>query len=159
VPTLAPERIAEYSARYRFHYLAREAELVLFPGARELIAELHAAGVLLAIATGKSQRGLQRALASAALGGEFASTRCADQTHPKPHPAMLLELAEELMVAPERTLMVGDTTHDLQMAAAAKAAAVGLTQGAHPYDQLAACRPLALFDSLTQLHEWLMPNR
>ena len=159
VPTLAPERIPEYSSRYRFHYLAREAELVLFPGARELIAELRAAGALLAIATGKSQRGLQRALASTALGSEFAATRCADQTHPKPHPAMLLELADELMVAPERTLMVGDTTHDLQMAAAAGAAAAGLTQGAHPYDQLAACRPLALFDSLAQLHEWLMPGR
>lgn len=159
VPTLPAERIAEYSARYRVHYFAREAELTLFPGARELIAELRQAGVLLAIATGKSQHGLQRALASAGLGGEFAATRCADQTHPKPHPAMLLELADELMVTPQRTLMVGDTTHDLQMAVAANAAAVGLTQGAHPYEQLAACRPLALFDTLTQLHQWLMPRR
>jgi phosphoglycolate phosphatase len=159
VPALPPERIAEYSARYRVHYLAREAELALFPGALELIAGLREAGVLLAIATGKSQRGLQRALAAAGLGAEFAATRCADQTHPKPHPAMLLELTEELMVEPRRTLMIGDTTHDLQMAEAAKAAAVGLTQGAHPYEQLAACRPLALFDSLTQLHQWLMPNR
>jgi len=159
VPTLAQERIPEYSARYRFHYLAREAELVLFPGARELIAELRAAGALLAIATGKSQRGLQRALASTALGSEFAATRCADQTHPKPHPAMLLELADELMVVPQRTLMVGDTSHDLQMAEAANAAAVGLTTGAHPYGQLAACQPLALFDSLTEFHRWLMPGR
>ncbi len=159
VPTLPAERIAEYSARYRVHYLAREAELVLFPGARELVAELRQSGVMLAIATGKSQHGLQRALAATGLGAEFAATRCADQTHPKPHPAMLLELAEELMVAPQRTLMVGDTTHDLQMAEAAQAAAVGLTQGAHPYEQLAACRPLALFDSLAQLHQWLMPNR
>jgi phosphoglycolate phosphatase len=159
VPSLAPERIPEYSERYRVHYFAREAQLVLFPGARELLAELRAAGVLLAIATGKSQRGLQRALVSAGLDREFAATRCADQTHPKPHPAMLLELTDELMVAPERTLMVGDTTHDLQMAEAAHAAAVGLTQGAHPYDQLAACRSLALFDSLSQLHGWLMPNR
>lgn len=159
VPTLPRERIAEYSARYRVHYLAREAELALFPGARQLIAELRQAGALLAIATGKSQHGLQRALAAAGLAGEFAATRCADQTHPKPHPAMLLELTDELMVTPQRTLMVGDTTHDLQMAEAAKAAAVGLTQGAHPYEQLAACRPLALFDSLAQLHQWLMPNR
>ena len=159
VPTLPAQRIPEYSARYRVHYLAREAELSLFPGARELIAGLQEAGVLLAIATGKSQRGLQRALADAGLTAQFAATRCADQTHPKPHPAMLLELAEELMVAPRRMLMVGDTTHDLQMAAAADAAAVGLTQGAHPHEQLAACRPLALFDSLTQLHRWLMPSR
>jgi phosphoglycolate phosphatase len=63
------------------------------------------------------------------------------------------------MVAPQRMLMVGDTTHDLQMAEAADAAAAGLAQGAHPYEQLAACRPLALFDSLTQLHRWLMLNR
>lgn len=159
VPTLPADRIAEYSARYRVHYLAREAELTLFPGARELLAELRRAGALLAIATGKSQRGLQHALAGAGLSGEFAATRCADQTHPKPHPAMLLELADELLVAPQRMLMVGDTTHDLQMAGAANAAAVGLTQGAHPYEQLAACRPLALFDSLTQLHQWLMPRR
>lgn len=159
VPTLPPERAGEYSARYRVHYLAREAELVLFPGARELIAELRAAGVMLAIATGKSQRGLQRALASAGLGVEFAASRCADQTHPKPHPAMLLELTDELMVAPERTLMIGDTTHDLQMAEAANTAAVGLTQGAHPYEQLAACRPLALFDSLIELHRWLLLAR
>jgi phosphoglycolate phosphatase len=159
VPTLAPERVPEFSARYRVHYFAREAELVLFPGARELIAELRAAGALLAIATGKSQRGLQRALQASGLAGEFVASRCADQTHPKPHPAMLLELTEELMVQPARTLMIGDTTHDLQMAEAAKTAAVGLTQGAHPHDQLAACRPLALFDSLPELHRWLMPRR
>jgi len=159
VPTLPPERIPEYSARYRVHYLAREAELVLFPGAVELIAELRRADVLLAIATGKSHHGLQRALAAAGLGAEFAATRCADQTHPKPHPAMLIELTSELMVAPQRTLMVGDTTHDLQMAEAANAEAVGLTQGAHGYEQLAACRALALFDSLRQLHQWLMPTR
>jgi phosphoglycolate phosphatase len=159
VPTLQTERVAEFSDRYRVHYLAREAQLVLFPGAHELIAELRAAGMLLAIATGKSQRGLQRALAAAGLGAEFAATRCADQTHPKPHPAMLLEITDELMVAPGRTLMIGDTTHDLQMANAARTAAVGLTQGAHPPDQLAACEPLALFDTLAELHRWLLPNR
>lgn len=159
VPSLTPERIPEYSARYRVHYLAREAELVLFPGARELIAELQAAGTLLAIATGKSQKGLQRALASADLAGAFVATRCADQTHPKPHPAMLLEITDELMVAPERTLMVGDTTHDLQMAEAASTAAIGLTQGAHPRAALAQCRAMALLDSLADLHRWLMPGR
>jgi phosphoglycolate phosphatase len=159
VPALPSGRVGEYSARYRVHYLAREAELSLFHGARELIAALRAAGVPLAIATGKSHLGLRRALESAGLNDAFSATRCADQTHPKPHPAMLLELADELMVAPERTLMVGDTTHDLQMAAAANAAAVGMTQGAHPLEQLAACRPLALFDSLAELHRWLMPER
>jgi phosphoglycolate phosphatase len=89
----------------------------------------------------------------------FAATRCADQTHPKPHPAMLLELTEELMVEPERTLMIGDTTHDLQMAAAAGTHAVGLTHGAHPADALRAHSPLALFDSLRALHEWLLASK
>ena len=159
VPTLPPERVADFSERYRVHYFAREAQLVLFPGARELIEELRAAGVLLAIATGKSHRGLQRALAAAGFATEFAATRCADQTHPKPHPAMLLELTDELMIAPQRTLMIGDTTHDLLMAEAANTAAVGLTQGAHPHEQLAACRALALFDSLAELRQWLLPER
>ena len=140
-------------------YRTLGGEEIQFHGARELIAALRAAGVPLAIATGKSHLGLRRALESAGLSDAFSATRCADQTHPKPHPAMLLELADELMVAPERTLMVGDTTHDLQMAAAANAAAVGMTQGAHPLEQLAACRPLALFDSLAELHRWLMPER
>lgn len=158
VPTLPRERIGEYSARYRVHYLARESELVLFTGARELIAAIGALEVPLAIATGKSRLGLRRALESVGLVEAFAASRCADQTHPKPHPAMLLELADELMVEPTRILMVGDTTHDLQMAAAANAAAVGMTCGAHPPEQLAACRPLALFDSLPALHRWLMPE-
>ncbi len=159
VPDLPPARVAEYSARYRVHYLAREDQLTLFPGARELIAALRGAGVPLAIATGKSRHGLQRALRQVGLADAFEATRCADQTHPKPHPAMLLELTAELMVEPARTLMVGDTTHDLQMAAAAGTASVGLTQGAHPSEALAACAPTMLFDSLADLHRWLMPPR
>jgi phosphoglycolate phosphatase len=88
----------------------------------------------------------------------FDATRCADQTHPKPHPAMLLELADEFGVAPARVLMVGDTTHDLQMAAAARAEAVGVTYGAHPREQLAACQPTALVDSVAELRRWLLPH-
>lgn len=155
VPALPPERIAEYSARYRVHYLAREAELALFPGALELIAGLREAGVLLAIATGKSQRGLQRALAAAGLGAEFAATRCADQTHPKPHPAMLLELTEELMVEPRRTLMIGDTTHDLQLAANAGVASVAVSYGAHPSEDFGRFEPLHVAHSTRELHDWL----
>jgi phosphoglycolate phosphatase len=100
---------------------------------------------------------LARALEAARLQSIFAATRCADQTHSKPHPAMLLELTDELRVQPERTLMIGDTTHDLQMAAAARTHAVGITHGAHSVDALRAAAPLALFDSLPELHAWLMP--
>jgi phosphoglycolate phosphatase len=107
------------------------------------------------VATGKSHVGLMRAFGYTGMAGVFAATRCADQTHPKPHPAMLLELADQLLVEPERTLMIGDTTHDLQMAAAAGAGAVGVTYGAHPREQLAACAPLALVDSIAELRACL----
>jgi phosphoglycolate phosphatase len=159
VPDLTEARMAEYSARYRHHYLAAEDAFDLFAGAKELIEALRSCSVPIAIATGKSRGGLQRALRLAGMEKDFAATRCADQTHPKPHPAMLLELAEELTVEVERALMVGDTTHDLQMANAAGASAVGMTHGAHSAENLEALAPLALFDSLSELHAWLMPVR
>ncbi len=157
VPELPPQRMMEFAARYRVHYFAGEAEVVLFDGVRELLADLRRHGATLAIATGKSRAGLDRALAATGLAGQFAASRCADETHPKPHPAMLLELGERLLVEPARMLMVGDTTHDLQMAAAAGAAAVGVTYGAHPREQLAALQPLRLADSTPALHQWLIP--
>jgi phosphoglycolate phosphatase len=159
VPDLEPAHAAAFSERYRLHYLAAENDFDLFDGARELIDAIRAHDVQLAIATGKSRAGLARALGAAEMNGVFAATRCADQTHPKPHPAMLLELTEELMVEPDRTLMIGDTTHDLQMAAAARTHAVGVTHGAHPAEALRALAPLAMFNSLRELHAWLLPKR
>ncbi len=159
VPDLDAARVAAFSERYRVHYLAAEYQCDLFEGARELIDALRARQLPLAIATGKSRAGLARALAAANLERVFAATRCADQTHPKPHPAMLLELTEELRVEPARTLMIGDTTHDLQMAAAARTRAVGVTHGAHRADALRELAPLALFDSLRELHAWLLPAK
>jgi phosphoglycolate phosphatase len=158
VPGLTADRINEYSARYRFHYFAAEDTLALFAGAREFIDALRGSGVRLAIATGKNSPGLQRALAATGLTASFEATRCADQTHPKPHPAMLLELSEEMAVPTDRMLMIGDTTHDLQMAQSAQVAAIGVTYGAHPREQLAALRPLALVDSMAQLHALLLPG-
>jgi phosphoglycolate phosphatase len=155
VPDLPAQRAAEFSARYRYHYLAGEASLELFAGARELLGWLQDLDKTLAVATGKSRAGLSRALDASGLRGAFATTRCADQTEPKPHPAMLVEIAQELDVAPGRMLMVGDTTHDLQMAAAAGTGAVGVTYGAHPRAQLAVLNPLALVDSIGELRQWL----
>lgn len=154
VPDLPPERTSEFAAHYRYHYLATESSLELFAGVRELLAWLGRTKTL-AIATGKSRAGLSRALEATQLGPLFAATRCADQTTPKPHPAMLLELAAELGVDAERILMIGDTTHDLQMASAAHAHAVGVTYGAHTREQLAACNPLALVDSIEDLARWM----
>jgi len=158
VPDLAADRVDEFSARYRHHYFACEPEIVLFDGVRDLLVERAEAGLPLAVATGKSRRGLARAFESTGLGQLFESSRCADETHAKPHPAMLLELADELNVSPERIVMIGDTTHDLQMANAAGAGAVGVTYGAHSRELLSECVPLALAESVGELHRWLRAN-
>ena len=158
VPELQAGRIEEFSARYRHHWFAREHEIVLFAGVREMLVELGERGLPLAVATGKSRRGLARAFDQTGLGALFESSRCADETHPKPHPAMLLELADELSVETARIVMIGDTTHDLEMAAAAGAAGIGVTYGAHPRDQLAAREPLALVANVPELRQWLYMN-
>ena len=158
-PGLGAQACAALIDRYRDHFLAEAGSpMPLFPGAAETLATLRAEGFVLAVATGKSRRGLSRAFDQTGLGTHFESSRCADETHPKPHPAMLLELAEELSVAAERIVMIGDTTHDLEMAAAAGSSGIGVTYGAHPREQLAACEPLLLAASVGELRRWLQAN-
>ena len=132
-PQLPPTRYAELSARYREHYLARDPDIPLFAGARELVAELDAAGYLLGIATGKTRIGLDRALAQQALAHHFVATRCADEGFPKPNPDMLLHLMDRVGAGPGETLMIGDTTHDLDLARNAGVAAVAVAYGAHDH--------------------------
>lgn len=156
VPDLPPARLGDYIERYRVHFLGRENELRLFEPARELIDEVIALGCRLAIATGKSRIGLQRALRSLELEDRFEATRCADESEPKPSPRMLLEIADRLNVSTGRMLMVGDTTHDLLMARAAGVAAVAVSHGAHAAAQLRALAPLEVFDSLAGLRRWLI---
>lgn len=158
VPSLPAERYAEFADTYRRHFLAREAAMQLFPGARELLLELCARGHKLAVATGKSRRGLERALESAGLRDCFAGTRCADETHPKPHPAMLLELMQALSVGSRDSLMIGDTSHDIAMAQSAGVDAIAVTYGAHRPDALRACNPSHCIDSIGGLREWLAQN-
>jgi phosphoglycolate phosphatase len=151
----APEEMYEpLVARYRHHFLAQDETILLFADARETIVELYEAGYWLAVATGKNRNGLNRALQSSGLGEYFHATRTADQTFSKPHPAMLLEIMDELGLEPARVLMVGDTTHDLQMAINAGVDALGVTHGAHPVEQLRALQPLALLDDFAGLREW-----
>ncbi|MBC8120008.1 MAG: HAD-IA family hydrolase [Burkholderiaceae bacterium] len=158
VPGLAEHRAEEFSARYRHHYLAGEPDIVVFAGIQAMLGELATSGVPLAVATGKTRRGLARAFETTGLGKLFVASRCADESKSKPHPAMLLELAEELAVQPERILMVGDTSHDLQMARAAGAAGLGVTYGAHLHAHLASHAPLALVGSVAELSAWLKAN-
>ncbi|MDO8465136.1 MAG: HAD-IA family hydrolase [Gallionella sp.] len=155
----APESMYEpLVARYRHHFLAQDRTIPLFGGAHETIAELHGAGYWLGIATGKNRAGLDRALESTGLKNYFHATRTADQTFSKPNPAMLLELMDELAVSAERTLMIGDTTHDVQMAQNAKVDAVAVAYGAHPPEQLQELNPLALVKDFAELRAWLRAN-
>ncbi|MBY0266212.1 MAG: HAD-IA family hydrolase [Burkholderiales bacterium] len=141
--------------RYRVHFLRRDGGTKLFDGARELLDELRDEGYLLGVATGKSRRGLDRAMADSGLAGFFDMTRCADEGHSKPHPGMLQAIIDGLATTPEQTLMIGDTTHDVQMAQAAGASALALTHGAHGREALQSSAPLALLDDLPALRLWL----
>lgn len=144
--------------RYRHHYLGQDHEIALFDGARELIEDLHRGGHLLAVATGKARRGLDRAFGHSGLEPYFHASRTADETFSKPHPAMIEELLDELMIAPERALMVGDTSHDLEMARNAGIDALAAAYGAHPAGHLAGYEPVALCLSFTELAGWLRAN-
>ena len=155
VPTLPEDQVPQMVERYRYHYLSRDHELDLFGGVAELIADLHGDGFFLGVATGKSRIGLNRAMKRCGLGAFFLATRCADECHSKPHPQMLEELLSEFAVSPERALMIGDTTHDLQMALNAGVQAVAVDYGAHAAEALDALNPLARLRSVEELAHWL----
>ena len=155
-PDVPPEKYTELGNRYRFHYIQHQDDLSLFDGVLPLLNDLRERGHLLAVATGKSRRGLDEALHSVDLRGVFDGSRTADQTAGKPHPLMLQELMAEFDVAPERLLMIGDTTHDLQMAVNAGCASVGVSYGAHEPDAFHALQPLAVAPSVRELHDWLL---
>jgi len=157
-PGLTADRHPDLAARYRHHFIERDAQIELYPGARELLAELAGAGFLLAVATGKSRAGLDRALAQHRLGEVFAATRCADEGFPKPHPDMLERLMDHVGVAPQDTLMIGDTTHDIELARNAGASALAVAYGAHHADGLGAHSPLATVHSIAELRAWLIAN-
>jgi phosphoglycolate phosphatase len=144
--------------RYRFHYLTKDKGLTLFDGVREMLTDLSQQGYFLAVATGKSRVGLNRALDSANLLSLFDATRCADETFSKPHPAMLQELTRELGQDMARTVMVGDTTHDLQMAINAGAAGIAVHYGAHAPPELEELNPIYAATSVPDLHAWLNDN-
>ena len=158
IPELEEADYPRMVERYRHHYLSSDHELSLFEGVDALIDALAGRGHLLAVATGKSRLGLNRALGHTGLGRYFHATRCADECFSKPHPAMLEELMDELGAAPERTLMIGDTTHDLQMARNARTAGLAVGFGAHPVEVLVAESPLACVLTPGELAGWLLAN-
>ncbi|MBK1694033.1 HAD family hydrolase [Chromatium weissei] len=141
---------------YRRHFLVtNQTRSQLFDGVRETLKQLAAQNYLLAVATGKSRIGLNQSLAETGLLNFFHATRCADETCSKPNPQMLLEIMNELAVAPAATLMIGDTEYDLQMAQNAGTAAIAVACGVHSIERLLAFNPLACFDDINAIPEWL----
>ena len=157
-PDVPPEKYPELGARYRHHYALHADDLSLFDGVLPLLDALKARGHLLAVATGKSRRGLDDALRSVELKGVFDGSRTADETAGKPDPRMLHELMAQFDVLPQRVLMVGDTTHDLQMALNAACPSVGVSYGAHEPEAFVALSPRYVAHSVQSLHDWLLPN-
>ncbi len=153
-PAVYP-RVAE---RYGQHYRERDPHTLLFPGAEDTLRTLYQRGVLLGLATGKSRRGLIRVLERTGLAPLFHATRCGDESLCKPNAAMLNDLMAILKITPDATLLVGDTTHDLQMANSAGVASVAVSYGAHPRSALLALKPLVCLDSPGELWAWLLAN-
>jgi phosphoglycolate phosphatase len=154
-PDVPPSKYAELGARYKQHYAAHQNDISLFDGALPLLAELRARNYVLAVATGKSRRGLNEVLKASELQGVFHASRTADETAGKPHPLMLQELMQEFGVPAQRVLMVGDTTHDLQMALNAGCPSVGVSYGAHEPAAFAELKPLFVAHSVAELNAWL----
>lgn len=151
-----PRRVAALVARYREHFLHLDrTPMPLFPGVAEGLRHLAGLGLRLAVATGKSRRGLQRVLEATGLETLFCASRCADEAGSKPHPRMLQEILAQTRVAPARALMVGDTVYDLEMAARAGMPAAAVSYGVHDRRRLEALAPVACHDSFVQLQRWL----
>lgn len=158
VPTLTAEQLPQFVESFRKHYLQKDGELYLFDGILDMFSEIRQRQVVTAVATGKSRKGLDRALARLQLQDYFRITRCADESVSKPDPTMLLEIMEALSLPPERILMVGDTTHDLEMAARAGVDSVAVTYGAHDRATLLTAKPTAMVSNVAQLRSWLLPR-
>ena len=157
-PDVPKEKYPELGERYRHHYLAHQHDISLFDGVLPMLAALKSRQYLLTVATGKSRVGLDEALHAVELKGVFVGSRTADETRGKPHPQMLNELMAEFGARPQRTLMIGDTTHDLQMALNAGCASVGVSYGAHEPTAFDELKPRFVAHSVRELHDWLVTN-
>ncbi|MEY4470251.1 MAG: Pyrophosphatase PpaX [Pseudomonadota bacterium] len=157
-PDVPKEQYPALGERYRYHYMQHQNDISLFEGVLDLLHDLKARHHWLTVATGKSRRGLNEALQAVELRNMFDGSRTADETAGKPNPRMLHELMREFGAEPERTLMIGDTTHDLQMALNAGCASVGVSYGAHEPEAFHALNPRHVAHSVRDLHDWLLQH-
>jgi phosphoglycolate phosphatase len=154
-PTLSLSQRQPLTDQYLAVWRQTPHDPTLFDHAVPLLEKLAKQDIFLAVATGKSRRGLDRMLALTGLGDLFHATRCADECHSKPHPQMVDELVAHLGVTPPQSLVIGDTQYDLNMAHNAGADSLGVTSGAHSHDLLQACQPRAIVSDLKQVELWL----
>jgi len=157
-PDVPKDKYPALGERYRHHYLQHQNDISLFEGVLDLLDALKARHHWLTVATGKSRQGLNEALHAVELRGVFDGSRTADETAGKPNPRMLHELMREFGAEPERTLMIGDTTHDLQMALNAGCASVGVSYGAHEPEAFHVLQPRHVAHSVRDLHDWLLQH-
>lgn len=155
---IGPDNTQALAARYRDYYFLHEENIPLFAGVADTIKTLHKRGFKLAVATGKGRRGLNLALEHADLTKYFQATRTVNECLSKPHPQMLDELMDHFVTTPERTLMIGDTSYDLQMAKNAGIPALAVSYGAQPRESLLPYNPLEIFDEFSRLSQWLLDN-
>ncbi|PAU64047.1 HAD-IA family hydrolase [Pseudomonas indica] len=162
IRTLYPElerdagRVERFRQQYSEHYLALENEpSALFPGVVESLGAFRQAGYRLAVATGKSRRGLNHVLAGHGWLDYFDVTRCADETAGKPDPLMLHEILAHCGMVAEQALMVGDSSFDLLMARRAGLDAVAVGYGAQPLEVLLEHEPLLAIEEFSELRAWL----
>ena len=142
---------------YRRHWHSTFRDLpLLFSGVGEMLRGLAKEGYLLAVATGKSRRGLDHALEQTGLRDLFHATRTVDEAFSKPHPQMLLDILDDLGVRAAEAVMVGDTTFDLEMARNAGTGGIGVCSGSHCREELQRLTPLACLDGVVELREWLV---
>ncbi len=156
VPDLTAEQMPLFLERYRHHFMQRDPHIKLFDGILPFMGELRGRQIALGVATGKSRQGLDRVLQQVNLSTFFDATRCADETRSKPDPEMLHQLLAELMLEPQQVLMVGDTVHDIHMAAYAGMDSVAVTYGAHDPQTLAKAEPTVMVDNVAQMRDWVL---
>ncbi len=156
-PQASDEELTALVDQYREHFFDQQnAPSELFTGARDLVKELHAKDYFLAVATGKGRNGLDKVLKETGMGEYFPITRCADESHSKPHPQMMLDIIDYYGIEANEAIMVGDTEYDLQMANNAAAYSVAVSYGVHEKQRLLDCKPLTCLDSINDLHQWLL---
>lgn len=155
-PEMDAQTRLQYAQAYREQYLYKNKDPEpLFAGVVDMLNAWRDEGYWLAVATGKSRVGLKKHLEELDLGAYFVSTKTADETASKPDPLMLKEIVQELDINIDEAVMIGDTTHDVDMAHNIKMPSIGLAQGAHDKAKLAASQPTVLLDSIQELPAYL----